>query len=45
MKMKKKRKDMTFFEYLIIIFCRDKGQKLYIGPWTLAEDVDWSKDE
>ena len=26
-------------------YCRDKGQKLYIGPWTLAEDVDWSEDE
>ena len=25
--------------------CRDKGQKLYIGPWALAEDVDWSEDE
>ena len=25
--------------------CKDKGPKLYIGPWVLAEDVDWSEDE
>ena len=25
--------------------CRDKGPKSYIGPWALAEDVDWSEDE
>ena len=25
--------------------CRDKGPKLYIGPWALAEDVGWSEDE
>ena len=33
---------------LVITFdynCRVKGPKLYIGPWTLAEDVDWSDDE
>ena len=27
------------------IKCRDKGPRLYIGPWTLAEDVDWSENE
>ena len=26
-------------------YCRDKDPKLYIGPWALAEDVDWSEDE
>ena len=26
-------------------FCRGKGPKLYIGPWTLSEDIDWSKNE
>ena len=25
--------------------CRDKGSKSYIGPWTLAEDVDWFDDD
>ena len=23
--------------------CRGKGPKLYIGPWALFEDVDWSE--
>ena len=25
--------------------CRDKGLKSYIGPWPLAENVNWSEDE
>ena len=24
---------------------RDMVSKLYIGPWALAEDVDWSEDD
>ena len=24
---------------------RDKGPKLYIEPWVLAEDVGWFEDE
>ena len=27
------------------MYCRDKGPKLYIGPWALAKDVDWSEDK
>ena len=25
--------------------CRNKGPKLCIGIWALAEDVGWSEDE
>ena len=25
--------------------CRDKGLKLYIGPWVLTNDVDWFEDD
>ena len=27
------------------VTCRDKGPKLYIRPWPMAEDVDCSEDE
>ena len=26
-------------------YCRDKGLKLYIEPWVLAEDIDWFEEE
>ena len=25
--------------------CRDKGPKLYSGPWALTDDFDWSEDK
>ena len=34
------------FHYIFLIDkCRGKGPKLYVWPWALSEDVDWSKDE
>ena len=46
------RWDMHNINLLIIqffkiknFFCRDKGPKLYIGPWILAVDVGWSESD
>ena len=45
MKLKNKLK-LTFISlYMRNIYCRDKSLKLYIGPWVLADDFDWSEDE
>ena len=45
MKLKNKLK-LTFISlYMRNIYCRNKSLKLYIGPWVLADDFDWSEDE
>ena len=45
MKLKNKLK-LTFISlYMRNIYCKDKSPKLYIGPWALADDFDWSEDE
>ena len=33
-----------YFEIFTFRLCRDRGPKLYIGPWALAEDGDWFED-
>ena len=40
---------IIFYEFILSIYicmyiCKDKGPKLYIGPWALAENVGWSED-
>ena len=39
---------MDFMDFKLLMVhkqCRDKGPKLYIGPWALAENVGWSEDK
>ena len=39
--MKLKKKELIYYYY----YCRGKGPKLYIWPWALFKDVDWSEDK
>ena len=45
MKLKNKLKLKFISLYMRNIYCKDKSPKLYIGPWALADDFDWSEDE